>query len=234
MRFNHARFQHATAVANTLKLFDAARIAGVRRVVHVSITNPSEDSPLEYFSGKARLERALRVSGLPHSILRPAVVFGKEDILINNIAWLLRRCPVFGVFGDGAYRLQPIHVDDFAELAVREGRAEGHRIIQAIGPETFEYRELVARLGGIIGHRRLIISIPPGIGYAIGCVVGKLVGDIVITRQEIEGLMAGLLCVDAPPAGETKLTAWAQANSQSLGRRYASELSRRVDRKTAY
>ena len=143
VRFNHKRFTHADAVRNTLALFEAARRAGVRRVVHVSITNPSEDSPLEYFSGKARLERALAESGLSYAILRPTVLFGKEDILINNIAWVLRHLPVFGVFGDGRYKLQPVYVDDLAALAVAWGGAAEDRIINAIGPETFTYRELV-------------------------------------------------------------------------------------------
>lgn len=234
VRFNHATFKHAVAVENTLKLFDAARDAGVQRVVHVSITNPSEDSPLEYFSGKARLERALIESGLSHAILRPTVLFGKEDILINNIAWLLRKFPVFGVFGDGEYRLQPIYVDDLAGLAVREGGETENRVIDAIGPETFTYRDLVRQVGRIIGKPRPIVSVPPAVGYLVGSVLGKLVGDVMITREEIEGLMADLLHTNSPPAGETKLTDWAQAHADVLGQRYASELARRRDRKTSY
>ena len=124
VRFNHRKFTHGEAVKNTLILFEAARRANVRRVVHVSITNPAEDSPLEYFSGKARLEATLRESGLSYAILRPTVLFGREDILINNIAWALRRFPFFAIFGDGSYRLQPVHVDDLAELAVEEGAAD--------------------------------------------------------------------------------------------------------------
>jgi NADH dehydrogenase len=153
IRFNTREpgFQHAAAVSNTLKLFEAARQAGVPRVVHTSITNPSEDSPLEYFKGKAVLERTLKESGLSHAILRPNVLFGREDILINNIAWTLRRLPVFGVFGDGQYRLQPMHVDDFAALAVEQGKDRANRVIDAIGPETFTYRRLVERSAD---HRR--------------------------------------------------------------------------------
>lgn len=234
IRFNHTMFKQADAVANTVILFDAAHKAGVRRVVHVSITNPSEDSPLEYFRGKAMLERALVESGLSYAVLRPAVLFGKEDILINNIAWVLRRCPVFGVFGNGEYRLQPVFVDDLAKLAVREGGKTENRIIDAIGPETFTYRELVRQIGEIIGKPRPSVSIPPRLGHLIGIVIGRLVGDVVITRAEIAGLMAGLLCTDSPPAGETRLTDWARAHSDKLGMRYASELARREDRTTAY
>lgn len=234
IRFNHANFKQANAVGNTLTLFEAAREADVRRVVHVSITNPSEESPFEYFSGKARLERALIESGLSYAILRPTVLFGEEDILINNIAWILRRFPVFGVFGKGDYRLQPIFVDDMAELAVREGGGTRNRIIDAIGPETFTYRELVRTIGEIIGQPRPIISIPPTVGYLIGIAMGKLLGDVVITRAEIAGLMADLLCTDSPPAGQTRLTHWATAHRDTLGARYVSELARRTDRVTAY
>jgi uncharacterized protein YbjT (DUF2867 family) len=234
VRFNHIEFKHSIAVENTLKLFAAAKQAGVGRVVHVSITNPAEDSPLEYFSGKARLERALIESGLSYAILRPTVLFGKEDILVNNIAWTLRRLPVFGVFGSGQYRLQPIYVDDLAKLAVEQGHERANRVIDAIGPETYSYRELVREIGIIIGKPRPIISVPPSMGYIVGSVIGRLVGDVMITREEIEGLMQGLLCTDSLPAGPTRLTDWAQEHADTLGHKYASELARRRDRQSAY
>lgn len=234
VRFNHKQFTHADAVRNTLTLFEAAKAAGVERIVHVSITNPAEDSPLEYFSGKARLEHALKESGLSYAILRPAVLFGKEDVLVNNIAWALRRLPVFGVFGDGQYKLQPIYVDDLAEIAVRQGQIRQNGVIDAIGPETFTYRGLVETIGSIIGKRRPVISVPPAVGYAVGWLLGKLVGDVLITKEEVAGLMANLLCVDSPPAGATRLTDWARARASTLGLHYTSELARRKDRETAY
>jgi NADH dehydrogenase len=234
VRFNHRLFKHADAVRNTKVLFQAAARAGVERIVHVSITNPSLDSPLEYFRGKAELEKALVESGVSHAILRPAVLFGPEDILINNIAWAMRHLPVFGVFGDGRYRLQPIHVDDMAALAVEHGRGRENVLINAIGPETFTYRELAATIGRIIGKPRPIISVPPWFGYAAGWMLGAMVGDVVITKDEIEGLMADLLYVDAPPAGTTVLSEWARQNADTLGRRYASELARRKDLEMAY
>jgi uncharacterized protein YbjT (DUF2867 family) len=234
VRFNTRDFKHSIAVENSLKLFQAAKEAGVKRVVHTSITNPSLDSPLEYFSGKARLEQALIDSGLSYAILRPAVLFGKEDILINNIAWTLRRLPLFGIFGDGNYRLQPIYVDDFAALAVEQGRKKANCIVDAIGPEIFSYRDLVLQIGAIIGRRRPILYLPPVVGYAAGWTIGKLMNDIMITRDEIEGLMQDLLHTNAPPAGTTRPTDWARQNAASLGAHYASELARRRDRKAAY
>lgn len=234
VRFNHRNFTHADAVRNTETLFRAAQAAGVSRIVHVSITNPSETSPLEYFRGKARLEHVLRASGLCHAILRPAVLFGKEDILVNNIAWALRHLPVFGVFGDGQYKLQPIYVDDLAQLAIAQGRQTANVTLNAIGPETFTYREMVAAIGRIIGKPRPMLSVPPVVGYAAGWVIGKLVGDVMITREEIQGLMDNLLCVDAPPAGTTLLTDWARERAATLGLHYASELARRQDREAEY
>ncbi len=227
VRFNYGGFSHSVAVENTLKLFAACKEAGVGRVVHVSITNPSESWPLEYFRGKARLERALIESGLSYAILRPTVLFGKEDILINNIAWCLRRFPVFGVFGDGQYRLQPIYVDDLAGLAVEQGRQGTNTVIDAIGPEIFTYRELVRTIGTIIGKPRPIVSLPPWLGYVSGWVIVKFTGDVMITREEIRGLMQGLLYTESLPAGTTRLTDWARANADTLGKHYASELARR-------
>lgn len=234
VRFNHETFAHETAVSNTRILFQAAQAAGVERIVHVSITNPSLDSPLEYFQGKAQLERALIDSGVSYAILRPTVLFGKEDILINNIAWMLRKFPVFGLFGDGKYRLQPIYVDDLAQLAAAQGQRREDVIIDAIGPETFTYRELVAEIGEIIGKKRPLLSLPPALGYAAGAVVGKLVDDVIVTREEIEGLMADLLYVDSPPAGQTRLTEWAARHKETLGLHYTSELARRRNRQAAY
>ncbi len=234
VRFNRAGFRQNVAVENTLRLFDAAQSAGVERVVHVSITNPAEDSDLPYFAGKARLEGALRESGLAHAILRPTVLFGREDILINNIAWVLRKFPVFGLFGDGTYRLQPIYVDDLAALAAEQGAATGDRVIDAIGPETFTYRELVECIGRAIGRPRPMVSMPPALGLAVARVAGWCVRDVIVTRDEVKGLMRGLLCTASPPAGTTRLSAWAADHADTLGRRYASELARRRDRQRSY
>lgn len=228
VRFNHRNFKHSVAVDNTKTLFEAAKRAGVRRIVHTSITNPSLDSPLEYFSGKAELERVLVASGVPYSILRPTVLFGEEDILINNIAWMLRRFPVFGVFGDGRYEIQPIFVDDFAALAVKKGEGTENETVQAIGPETFMYREMIETMSEIIlGKKRMILPIPDTLGLLVGKMIGMVVGDVVITKAEIEGLKANLLYVDAPPAGPTRLTDWLREHRETVGKHYAGELARR-------
>jgi NADH dehydrogenase len=235
VRFNHKTFQHAEAVDNTKILFMAAKEAGIKKVVHVSITNPSLNSDLEYFKGKAVLEEALKESGMSYSIVRPAVIFGKEDILINNIAWVIRHLPLFGVYGKGDYKLQPIYVEDMADLIVREIFNPQNTIVNAIGSETYEYKDLVRMISEKIGVRRRIIEVSPWFGYIAGKIVSRFKGDLTITREEIKGLSDGLLYVaDAPPAGKTKLSEWIEKHKDSVGVHYANELSRRLDRTKEY
>ncbi len=230
VRFNHRRFTHARAVANTRILFAAAHKAGVSRVVHISITNPALDSPFEYFQGKALLEEALRNTKLSHAILRPAVLFGGRDILINNMAWALRTFPVFGVFGRGDYGIRPIHVRDLAELMLRAGRAGDNFTLNAVGPERYTYRGLVEMLASVMGVRRPVWPCPPALGYAVGRAVGWAHRDVFITWPEVKGLMAGLLDTPERPEetpGRTLVSDWALRHQDTLGRDYASELARR-------
>jgi NADH dehydrogenase len=234
VRFNHRLFTHADAVANSKILFEAAKAAGIERVVHLSITNPSIESPLSYFRGKAEVEMALENSGLSYAILRPAVLFGKEDILINNIAWALRRLPAFGVFGDGSYRLCPIFVEDLAAAAVEYGKGRESVVVDAVGPETFTYREFVKTVGRIIGVNRPIIGVPGWLGWLAGRLIGSMHGDVMITMDEVRGLTADLLYVDSRPLGTTRLTEWVRAHRETLGRQYTSEMARRRDRRGAY
>jgi hypothetical protein len=160
--------------------------------------------------------------------------FWPEDILINNIAWMLRRFPVFGVFGAGDYRLQPIFVDDLAGLAVAAAAPGEDCVRDAIGTETFTYRELVELIGRAIGRERSLVSIPPWLGLGIGRIVGAFVGDVVVTREEVEGLMQGLLCTQSPPTGRTMLSTWVAEHCDVLGVHYSSELARRRNRTRSY
>lgn len=234
VRFNHKLFTHAEAVANTRVLFGAAKTAGVRRIVHVSITNPDIRSSLPYFKGKAELEKHLQSLGLSYCILRPAVLFGKEDVLINNIAWALRHLPVYGIFGKGDYQLQPIYVNDLAKAVVEKAAQSQSQVVEAIGPETFAYCDLVKTIASALGVKRAIVSVPPTLGYWSCRLIGMLVNDVIITRDEIRGLMENRLYVNAQALGEIKLSEWVAQNKSTLGRYYTSEMRRRLDRKSAY
>ena len=230
VRFPRGGTTHDVAVENTKTLLRCAVSAGVGRFVHISISNPSEDSPLSYFRGKAELEKAIRESGLPSSILRPTVLFDGGDILINNIAWMLRRLPIFGVFGDGQYRVQPVSVEDLAELCVTSAARSENIIMDAVGPEVFTYDELVRSIRGAVSGKARIVHVPPSVGLAIGRILGWWLRDVLITHEEIQGLMSDLLVSSKPPTCSTRFSEWLTAHSDGLGRRYASELTRHFAR----
>jgi NADH dehydrogenase len=225
VRFAHGGTDHALAVERSIRLFRAAREAGVERIVHVSITNPSLDSPLPYFKGKAEVERALAATGISHAILRPAVFFGGRDVLINNIAFLLRRLPVFGL-APGSYGLQPVHVEDMARLAVDQGQGRTSLTMDAVGPETFGFDELVRLVRRAIGSRALVAPVPPSLLLLASRLLGRVVADVVLTPDEVVGLTTNLLVSGAPPTASTRFSAWLDLNATVLGRAWANELVR--------
>jgi NADH dehydrogenase len=230
VRFDHGQVRLADAVEHSRALFQAARHAGVRRIVHVSITNPSVSSPFPYFRGKALVEQALAECGLPFAIVRPTVVFGNEDVLINNIAWLLRRFPIFAVAGDGQYRLRPVHVDDVAAICVNAGSAAGDLVVDAVGPEVFTFVEMVGAITAAIGKSPYIVHVPPVVILALSRVLSLVVRDVLLTGDELRGMMAELVTTDGPATGQTVLTEWLMQRGEQLGRRYASELDRHFAR----
>ena len=226
IRFSHGPVTFDRAVKSTKILIKAAQEAGVRRIVHVSITNPAKTSRLPYFRGKAILEQVIIDSGLSYAIIRPTVIFGTEDILINNIAWLLRRFPVFPIFDSGEYCLQPIYVEDMSDLVTKAGQQEGNLVLDAAGPDIFSFEELVRLIGDKLHRRVLIIHANPGLAFYAAKLIEPVVGDVLITRDEIAGLMANLLISQKPPTGHTHLGNWLSQNVDSVGKKYASELSR--------
>ena len=226
IRFSHGGTHHPLAVERSRVIVEAAAKAGVERIVHTSITQPSAASPLPYFSGKAEVEQAVRESGMSFAILRPAVFFGGRDVLLNNIAWLLRRLPVFGVPGDGHYRVQPIHVQDFALLAVTQGARREDVTLDAVGPEAYAYDDLVRLLAKAVGRPARLVHLPPSLVLLASKLLGPIVGDVVLTRQEIDGLMADLLVSEDEPTGTTRLSSWLEQNGPELGRSWANELKR--------
>jgi NADH dehydrogenase len=225
VRFAHAAASHALAVEHSRRLFQAAVEAGVERIVHVSITNPSLDSPLPYFRGKAEVERALGAASISHAVLRPAVFFGGRDVLINNIAWLLRRLPIFGVV-PGSYGLQPIHIDDMARLAVEQGETRTTVTIDAVGPEALGFGELVRLVRRAVGSRALVAPVPPWLLLLASRLLGPLVGDVVLTADEVAGLTTNLLVSKGPPTAPTRFTTWLADHADELGRAWANELAR--------
>jgi uncharacterized protein YbjT (DUF2867 family) len=226
VRFPRGRATFEGAVQNTRTLIAAAKRAGVRRIVHVSIASPSLESSLGYYKGKAQLEQAVAESGLAYTILRPTVIFGFEDILINNIAWFVRHFPVFAIPGDGRYCIRPIFVEDIARLIVDAVEREGNSVRDAVGPETHSFEELVRLIADQLGRRIRVAHVPMSEAYIATRVAGWFVGDVVLTWEEYKGLMTGLLAPEGPATGKTCLSEWLAANREHVGRRYASEVAR--------
>ena len=225
VRFDHGAATFAQAVENSRALFRAAAEAGVERIVHVSITNPSPHSPLPYFRGKAAVEEALHETGIAHAILRPAVFFGGRDVLVNNIAWLLRHLPVFGI-ASGTYGIQPVHVEDFARLAVEHGEGRANVALDAVGPETFAFDEFVRVIRRGVGSRALVTRVPRWALLATARLIGSIVGDVVLTRDEVAGLTSNLLVSKGPPTTGTRFSDWLAAHAAGLGVEWGSELAR--------
>jgi len=226
IRFDHGQNTQPRAVENTRKLIKVAVAANVKRIVHVSITNPSADSHLPYFWGKAANEKSVIESGMSYAILRPTVLVGAEDILINNIAYLMRRFPFFGLPGDGSYRLQPICVEDLADLIVEAVYAKNNYVIDAVGPDNFTFKEMVELIGEKTGSKRLLLPMPPKLALLAAQFLSLFLGDVLLTPEEVDGLMSGLLVSKEPPRGKTSLRDWLDANKDRVGKRYASELAR--------
>ena len=229
VRFARGGTDHALAVAHSRTLFEAAREAGVRRVVHVSITHPDAASPFPYFRGKALVERELAATGLSHAIVRPAILFGGDGVLVNNIAWLLRRLPVFGIGGRGDYRVRGIHVDDLARLCVGYGAERANTVVDAVGPERPTFLELVEAVRGAVGSRSRIVRVPGAAVPVLGWGLGLALRDVLLTRDEYRAMAAGLADSDAPSTGTTAVSAWLAAEGAGLGRHYAHELHRHFD-----
>ena len=226
VRFPYGGVSFETAVENTRRLVRAAEEAGVRRIVHISITNAAERSPLAYFRGKAEVERLIQESRLSWAMVRPTVIFGPEDILIHNIAWLLRHSPLFAIPGEGDYLLQPVFVEDVAEIAVRAGQSSDLLAMDAVGPEVFTFEELVRLVAARLHSRARIVHAPPRLALAGAWAVGRLLGDVLLTSEELAGLMANLLVSERPATGRTLFSRWLDENTDDLGREYASELAR--------
>ena len=226
VRFSYGKVTFDTAIKNTKVLIEAAKRAGIRRIIHVSIANPDSTSELPYYQGKGLLEQVVIESGLSYAIIRPTVIFGHEDILINNIAWLLRKSPIFAIVGSGEYKIQPIFIEDMANLMVMASEQKENIILDAVGPETFTFNKLVELIKSKLHSMAKIIHISPRAMLSLSRLIGYVVKDVILTKEEVDGLLANLLISSQTPTGSTQFTEWLGKNTATLGTHYSSELGR--------
>ena len=226
IRFERGHTTYPWAIERSRTLFATAQRARVRRIVHMSVINAAHDAPTAYFRAKATVEDELIGSGISYAIVRPTVTFGPGDILLNNLAWTLRRLPVFGIPGNGRYPIQPVHVQDIADIAVHAGSTAGDTVVDAAGPDIFSFRDFVDLVRRAIGSRARIVPVPVGAALVAGRLIGTVVRDVVLTRDEVTELQAGLMRSNAPATGTIRLADWLAGNADAVGRRWASELDR--------
>ena len=208
VRFNYVKQSFENALRNTDMLFDSARKAGIKKIVHIGVTNCSESDALPYYRGKALQEKMLKELGIPYSIIRPTLVFGKEDILVNNIAWTIRRFPLVPIFGSGDYKVQPVFVKDVASIAVECAQKNTSETLDAIGPEAFTYKEMLRVMASVLNRNVKFIHVRPNVGIFLGKIIGLFVDDVLLTKDELQGLMANKLTSQQVPNGKTKFTEW--------------------------
>ena len=224
VRFARGGIDHQKAVANCRILFDAAARAGVQRLVHVSITHADPGSQYAYFRGKGEAEQYLAGTGVSYAVARPAILFGRGGVLVNNIAWLLRHLPAFAIGGRGEYRVRAIHIDDLARLCVRLGGPGDNVLLDAVGPQSLTFREMVTVIRAAIGSRAIVISVPGSLVPPLSSALGVMLRDVLLTREEYRAMADGLADSDAPSTGETAFTDWVARHGADLGRTYANEL----------
>jgi NADH dehydrogenase len=225
IRYEHGSATFAAAVANGERLFRAARRAGIRRVVHISVTGADPTSPIPYYRAKGVLEERLAASGVPHSIVRPTLLFGPDDVLVNNMAWFLRRSPLFGLFGRGRYRIQPVHVDDVARLCATLAADGASVTIDAAGPEQLEFRRMVRLVADAVGSRALLVPMAPLASLVVSRLAGSALRDVVLTSDEVAALRGELL-VSEHVTGIIDFRQWLTAHGQELGHTWANDLKR--------
>ena len=199
----------------------------MRRIVHISVTHASSDSPLPYYAGKGQQEELLKESGVPYSIVRPTLVFGKEDILVNNIAWLIRKFPLFPDRRRWTVQLAARLCGRFGGRSRRPGPGFYVQTPSMLSrPELYTYRELVEIIASAAGRRVIFIRTPPKVTILLGRLAGLLVRDVILTSNELKGLMGEYLTSDQTPNGDTRLSDWLRENRETIGSAYSSELDR--------
>jgi NADH dehydrogenase len=171
----------------------------------------------------------LAESEVSYAILRPAILFGGNGVLINNIAWLLHHLPVFGVGGDGNYRIRGIHIDDLAQLCLQKAAESNDSVTDAVGPENPTFNELVTSIRDAVGARSRIIHVPSVVVPLLSSVLGLALHDVLLTRDEYQAMASGLADSSGPATGSTRLSTWLTEVGDELGVHYANELIRHFD-----
>jgi uncharacterized protein YbjT (DUF2867 family) len=202
---SRADFERVMA-QGTRNVVAAAQEAGVRRIVLASALGLDERSKeaVPYFGAKWEMERAVRESGIEHTIFRPSFIFGKDGGVLPTFVRLARFSPVTPIVGPGTQRLQPIWVEDVAEYYARaiDLPAAANRLFEIGGPDAPTWNEFWERLKRVLGARRPSVHLPFAVLRVQAALTEKLPGAPV-TRDQLTMLELGDNVVRSPEAVET-------------------------------
>lgn len=226
VRLNFRNSSFREAVRNSQKLVDACKESGVKRIVHISVANPSHDYAYEYYRGKMEVEDYIRKSGISYAILRPTLLFGDEEILVNNITWLIRKYGFFFIFGDGKYKVTPVFVNDVAREVVRQSQLEENVTEDVVGPESYAFEEIVKLIARETGNKLRIYHLSTFFMSPVCGLLSLLRHDTVVTPEELRVVIDNKLYSGSEPLGMTKFSTWVKENSEKFGKEYHSEVER--------
>ncbi|MDE1834491.1 MAG: NAD(P)H-binding protein [Candidatus Micrarchaeota archaeon] len=226
VRFNYGGSSFDEAVRNSKAIIDACVDAKVKRLVHISVLDPSKNYKYDYFRAKMEVESYIEKSGLSYAILRPALLFGEEDILMNNITYLIRKYGLFFIFGSGEYKVTPTYVGDVAKEAVLQSRLNKNIIEDALGPEAFGFEELVRYIATTIGRPTRVAHLNKAFIPLVSKFLNICMHEPVVTSDEMGLLMDNGLYSDSKPIGSIRFSKWLKERKDTYGTEYHSETKR--------
>lgn len=167
----------------------ACRAAGVKRLVHVSAIGVAENAPSRYLRSKAQGEKVLEQAGLDLTILRPSLIFGAHDRLLNLFAAMQAIAPLVPLAGADS-RYQPVWVDDVAKAVVccLDEPATIGKTYECVGPDVFTLREIVQSAGRWAGHRRAVIGLPGALATLQALLMEMLPGEPLMSRDNLASM----------------------------------------------
>jgi uncharacterized protein YbjT (DUF2867 family) len=177
----------AVHVAGAERLARLARAAGVERLIHISGIGADAASPSAYIRSRGQGERAVRSAFPEATLFRPSVMFGPDDAFLTTILGLLRRLPVYPMFGHGQTRLQPVHVEDVAEAVARvieRGDSPGSTF-ECGGPRVLSYDELIATVARAARLQARRIPVPFAVWHGLAR-LAEMLPYAALTRNQVE------------------------------------------------
>jgi len=186
---------HVDLVRNVI---GAMKVAGVRRLIHISVVVARAAPGLPYHDSKWRGEEIVRASDLDWTILRPGVIYGEGDDMLTHLALMIRTAPVFPIVGDGTSPMRPVDVRDVAAaVAATLHRPVAQKTYEIVGPDRLTLREVVKRVAEAMELPLSIWSMPLALMHLPVRIMEATMRQPLSTRAQLAMLAEGL---DGDPA----------------------------------